>query len=321
MSGSASLAARAGRATRDAYGDALLELGEIRPDVVVLDADLSRSTKTEAFGRRFPDRFFNVGIAEQHMIGMAAGLSMAGFVPFATTYAIFIARALDQIRQAVCFGRCPVKIVATHGGLAASHDGGTHQGIEDIALMRAMPHMTVLVPADYAEARQAVLAAAVHPGPVYLRLQKEPVPDVTAAADPFVIGQARLLREGDDVAVFVTGSLVHESLRAADVLASEGVRAAVLALPTLAPLDAAAVRELAARCGCVVTVEEHLGIGGLHDAVLHAIAGDLRCPAEAVAMSGFGTTGEWAELREKFGLDPTGIAAAARRAVARRARA
>lgn len=309
-----------GRPTRDAYGHALIELAARDPRVVVLDADLSRSTRTDWFQARYPDRFFNLGIAEANMIGVAAGLAATGKVPFATTYAIFIGRAFDQIRQSVCYAGANVKIVATHGGLAASYDGGSHQGIEDLALMRTLPGMTVLVPADYEEAKEAVYAAAAHTGPVYIRLQKEDVPVFTTPGAPFRIGPARRLREGADVAVFATGALVAESLEAAAALGGEGIAAEVWNVSTLKPLDAAALREAAARCGCVVTAEEHSVIGGLHEAVLAALAGEVQAPVVPVAMADrFGETGPWRALLARFALDSAGIAAAAREALRRKA--
>ncbi|HEU5319714.1 MAG TPA: transketolase C-terminal domain-containing protein, partial [Methylomirabilota bacterium] len=263
------------KATRDAYGHALLELGADDPRIVVLDADLSRSTRTEWFQQKFPDRFFNLGIAEQNMVGVASGLALTGLIPFATTYAIFVGRAYDQIREAVCYADTNVKVVATHAGLAASYDGGAHQGIEDLALMRVIPRMTVLSPADYNEARQAVRAAAGFPGPVYIRLQKEPVPVITPPDRPFVIGRVTTLAEGDDVALVATGSLTARALAAAGALREEGVAAAVVNVSTLKPLDAAAVRRAVARAGCAVTVEEHNRYGGLHEAVLAALAGEV----------------------------------------------
>jgi len=309
-----------GRPTRDAYGHALIELAEQDPRVVVLDADLSRSTRTEWFQARFPDRFFNLGIAEANMIGVAAGLAAAGKLPFATTYAIFIGRAFDQIRQAVCYAGANVKIVATHGGLAASYDGGSHQGIEDVALMRTLPGMTVLVPADYEQAREAVFAAAAHEGPVYIRLQKEDVPVLTPSGTPFCIGRAERLTEGSDVALLAVGALTAEALAAAQTLRQEGISAEVVNLPTIKPLDVQAVRESARRCGCVVTAEEHSVIGGLYEAVLAALAGEVLAPVVPVAMQDrFGETGPWRALLARFGLDAEGIRAGAREAVRRKA--
>ncbi len=301
------------KATRDAYGDALLELVASRPDVLVLDADLSRSTRTEWVKGKFPDRFINVGIAEQNLIGIAAGLSLAGFVPFATTYAIFVGRAYDQIRQAVAFGQLNVKVVATHAGLAASHDGGSHQGVEDVALMRVLPGMTVLSPADYYEAKKAVHAAAAHDGPVYIRLQKEPVPFVTREDSPFEIGRARILKDGDEVAIFATGSVVADALAAATELETEGISAAVINVSTIKPLDVATVRDCLLRCRSAVVVEEHSHIGGLFEAIAAAMApyGYGRIVAIGVA-DRFGDTGEWLELKHSLGLSAERIADSAR---------
>lgn len=310
------------RATRDAYGTALIELAEREPRLLVMDSDLSRSTRTDWFMKRFPDRFLNAGIAEQNMVGIAAGLAASGFLPFVTTYAIFINRCFDQIRQAVCYAGANVKIVATHAGLAASYDGGSHQGLEDIALMRVLPGMTVLSPADYHEARQAVFTAAAHPGPVYLRLQKEPVPVVTAPDTPFVIGPARVLAEGRDVALIATGAMVARALAAAGMLAAQGIGAAVIAVATLKPFDAATIRKVVGECGCAVTVEEHSSIGGLHEAVTAALAGKAAAPVVPVAIHDrFGETGGWHELLEAFGLTEAGIAAAATKAVGMRSAA
>lgn len=311
----------AARPTRDAYGDALLELGELDHRVVVLDADLSRSTTTDRFAQRYPGRFFNVGIAEQNLMGMAAGLSMTGLIPFATTYAIFISRAFDQIRQAIAFASTNVKVVATHAGLAASYDGGSHQGILDLALMRALPGMTVLSPVDYHAARGAILAAASRQGPIYVRLQKEAVPILTPFDEAFEIGATRTFRDGDDVAIFATGSMVSPALDAAERLAQSGVEARVIEVGTLKPLDREAVREAATACGCAVTAEEHSRYGGLYDAVLHALAGEIPCPAVAVAINDrFGETGSWHQLRRHNGLSEEGIVNAALQALTGRHR-
>ena len=301
------------KATRDAYGRALIELGARRDDLVVLDADLSRSTHTDWFQEAFPERFINVGIAEQNLIGMAAGLALGGMLPFATTYAIFIARALDQIRQAVAFPRLNVKIVATHAGLAASYDGGSHQGTEDVALMRAIPGMTVLAPCDYESVYQAVLAMADYPGPVYLRLQKEPSPVITARGTPFVIGRARLLREGSDVALAAYGTLVPEALAAAELLAECSISATVLDIATVKPLDLATLLPVAEKVRHIVTVEEHSVTGGLRDAVAVACSG-LAVRVDGIGLEDtFGESGPWLALRRKYGMDADGIVSFVRR--------
>jgi transketolase len=304
------------RPTRDAYGRALVELGERNQAVVVLDSDLARSTRTVWFQERFPDRFFNMGIAEANMVGVAAGLAHTGRIPFVTTYAIFIGRAFDQIRQSVCYSGTNVKIVATHAGLSAGHDGGSHQGIEDIALMRVLPGMTILSPADYYEARQAIFAAAAHEGPVYVRLGKESVPCFTDADRPFAIGRAARLVEGSDAAVLATGALTHIALRAAESLHEEGISVEVVNVSTLKPLDVAVVTDAARRCGCLVTAEEHSRIGGLYGAVAELMASGSRAPVVPVAMDDcFGETGSWRELLDRFGLNADGLAASVRRAI------
>lgn len=303
--------------TRDAYGHALLELGRTNPDVVVFDSDLARSTRTEWFADAYPDRFFNAGIAEANMIGAASGLAATGLVPFVTTYAIFLGRAFDQIRQCLGYMGANVKLVATHAGLAAAYDGGSHQGIEDIALLRIIPGLTVLSPADYHEAYAAVLAAAQEPGPVYLRLQKEDVDDVHGGPVRFRLGRAEVLRAGTDVVLIATGSLVAEALRAAAALRSDGLDCAVLNISTIKPLDVAAVAEWAARCGCAVTAEEHLAAGGLHGAIVEALAGTMPIPVIPVAMADrFGESGGWRQLLAHFELNETGIRRAALRAFA-----
>jgi transketolase len=308
-------------ATRDGYGHALLELGESNPAVVVLESDLARSTRTEWFAARFPGRFFNMGIAEANMVAAAAGMAEAGLVPFATTYAIFVGRAFDQVRQAVAYSRANVKLVATHSGLSASHDGGSHQGLEDVALMRVLPGMTVISPADYHEARAAVLAAADIQGPVYIRLGKFPVPAVTQPGRAFRVGAAELLADGEDVAILATGALVASALRAAEELAAAGVSAAVANVSTLKPLDTELVLRLAERCGCLVTAEEHSRTGGLHTAVTELLAEERPTPVRAVAMEDcFGETGEWHQLLRRYGLSPAGIVSAAQRVLAGKGR-
>ena len=302
--------------TRDGYGHALLELAAMNDAVVVLESDLARSTRTEWFLAEHPDRFYNMGIAEANMIGVAAGMAEAGLIPFATTYAIFIGRAYDQIRQAVSYGMANVKIVATHSGLSASHDGGSHEGIEDMALMRVLPGMTVLSPADYDQTKAAVVAAAAWRGPVYVRLGKFPVPCFTEPGRPFTIGRADLLVDGDDVAIVATGPMVYEALKAAEGLREAGVSAGVVNVATIKPLDADLLVTVARRCGCVVTAEEHSRIGGLFSAVAELLARHAPVPAVPVGMDDrFGETGEWHELLERFGLSAAGITAAARTAL------
>jgi transketolase len=242
-------------------------------------------------------------------------LAAGGLCPFATTYAVFLGRGFDQIRQSICFARTNVKIVATHAGLAASHDGGSHQAIEDLAIMRVLPGMTILSPSDYPQACSSLHAAAAWVGPVYIRLQKEPVPVVHATGERFVIGPALRLRAGSDVGLIATGSMVHRALEAAKRLESEGVSAEVAEIATVKPLDEAYIKDVARRVGCLVVAEEHSRIGGLFDAVLHALRGDVPASVVPVALDDrFGTTGSWHALLEHFGLTVDAILEAAHRA-------
>lgn len=300
--------------TRDAYGHALVELAVKRSDVLVLDADLSRSTRTDWFAAKYPERFVNTGIAEQNLFGVAAGLALAGWVPFATTYAVFIGRGFDQIRQSIAFPHLNVKIVATHAGLAASHDGGSHQGIEDLALMRVLPGMTVLSPADYNEARAAVNWAAEHHGPVYIRLQKEASQVITPEGITFAYGRPQSIRQGTDVVIFVTGTLLSVAIDAAETLKSNGVSVGVVNVSTLKPIHEEGLRAIASGYLASVTLEEHSRIGGLYEAICGVLAGWKR--VEAVAINDvFGTTGEWPHLREYYGLSSSSVVAACLRAL------
>ncbi|BCV25470.1 transketolase family protein [Gelria sp. Kuro-4] len=308
-------------ATRDAYGEALVELGRERKDIVVLDADLSKSTKTAGFAKIFPERFFNMGIAEANLMGTAAGLAAAGKVPFVSTFAVFAAgRAFDQVRNSIAYPHLNVKICATHAGITVGEDGASHQSIEDLALMRALPGMTVIVPADGPETKQAVRAAAAHNGPVYIRLGRSSVPVLFDADYEFTIGRAAVLRRGEDVALFACGILVAEALQAARQLAEKGIRAAVLNVSTLKPLDEEAVVALARQTGAVVTCEEHNIIGGLGSAVAEVLGEKCPVPLERVGVRDvFGQSGKPAELLEHYGLTAAHIAAAAERALARKA--
>jgi transketolase len=299
--------------TRDGFGRGLLALGERDPRVVVLDADLSRSTRTDGWADRFAHRFYNCGIAEQNMIGMAAGLAAAGWIPFAVTYAIFIGRAFDQIRQSVSYGRQNVKIVGCHAGFAASFDGGSHQGLEDLALMRVLPGLTILSPMDATEAAAAVALAATLEGPVYLRLQKEATADFSANEPPLSLERTLQWGGGTDVALIATGSRVHACLQAAAALERENVTCRVLALGVLKPFDREALRQTARQVRLIVTVEEHMAVGGLYEAVCEALTG-LACRVEPIAaMDGYGQTGAWDELLAKHQMDVAGVVAVVRR--------
>jgi transketolase len=281
-------------ATRDAYGDALVELGKKRPEVVALDADLSGSTKTAKFAKAFPERFFNIGIAEQDMIGTAAGLAIGGKVPFASTFAVFATgRAWEQIRQSVCYPNLNVKIVASHAGVTVGEDGGSHQSLEDIAVMRVLPHMTVIVPADGVETAQAIEAVADHKGPCYVRTGRNKVPVVCPEGYRFRIGKAHVFHEGKDAAIIATGIMVAEALKAAEQLKAEGIDAGVINMSTIKPLDAEAVIAAARRCGAVVAAEEHSIIGGLGGAVAEVLAESAPVPMVRVGIRDqFGTSGD-----------------------------
>lgn len=301
------------KATRAAYGEALAELGKVNDKVVVLDADLSKSTMTATFQKAFPDRFFNIGIAEANMVDMAAGMSTMGLIPFCSTFAMFGAgRVYEQIRNSIAYPRLNVKLCMSHAGVSVGEDGASHQCLEDLALMRVIPGMTVICPADANETRKAVFAAAEMEGPVYIRLARLATP-VFEEDYPFEIGKANVLREGADVAVFATGLMVSEALKAADLLAAQGVSAAVINVHTVKPIDADCVTEWARKCGRVVTVEEHSVIGGLGSAVCEAVSGKAPCVVKRIGVNDcFGCSGPAPELLRRFGLTAEHIIEAAR---------
>lgn len=303
-------------ATRDSYGTALVELGKEHEDLVVLDADLAAATKTGVFKKAFPERHFDCGIAEQNMIGVAAGMAAAGLVPFASSFAMFAAgRAFEQVRNSVGYPHLNVKIGATHGGISVGEDGASHQCCEDFALMRSIPGMVVLCPADDVEAKAAVKAAYEHEGPVYLRFGRLAVPVFhDEATYKFEIGKGEVLREGSDLAIIATGLETAEALKAAETLAAEGVNARVINLCSIKPLDTELVLKTAKECGKVVTCEEHSVIGGLGEAVCAAIAeAGVACKVKRVGvMDEFGHSGPAKELLAQFGLDAAGIAKACR---------
>ncbi|MBP5209352.1 MAG: transketolase family protein [Clostridia bacterium] len=290
------------KATREAYGQALARLGQSRL-FYVLDADLSKSTKTDTFRKAFPDRFINCGIAEGNMIGVAAGIASTGVPVFASSFAMFAAgRAFEQIRNSVGYPHLNVKICATHAGITVGEDGATHQCNEDLALMRSIPGMTVMNPADAAEAEAAVEAALDVDGPVYIRFGRYAVPDVTSDR-PHPVDRGLVLREGSDVTVCATGFMVHRALEAADLLAAEGISAAVIDVCTLKPIDADLLATYAARTGAVVTAEEHSVIGGLGSAVCETLA--QRCPVPVLRVGvedRFGKSGPVPALLEEYGL-------------------
>jgi transketolase len=296
-------------ATRDAYGDALVELGKKRNDVVALDADLSGSTKTSKFAKAFPDRFFNVGIAEQDMMGTAAGLAIGGKLPFASTFAVFATgRAWEQVRQSICYPNLNVKIVASHAGVTVGEDGGSHQSLEDIAVMRVLPHMTVIVPADGVETAQAVAAVAEHVGPCYMRTGRNKVPVLFGSDYKFQIGKAHVFHAGKDAAIIATGLMVTEALRARETLLAEGINAGVINMSTIKPLDAEAVVDAAKRCGAIVTAEEHSIIGGLGSAVAEVLSELSPTPLVRIGVRDqFGTSGDSDGLMKHYRLSATDI--------------
>ncbi len=304
-------------ATRDAYGDALVALGKKRDDVVVLDADLSGSTKTGKFAKAFPDRFFNIGIAEQDMMGTAAGLAIGGKLPFASTFAVFATgRAWEQIRQSICYPNLNVKIVASHAGVTVGEDGGSHQSLEDIAVMRVLPHMTVIVPADGPETLQAIEAVAEYKGPCYVRVGRNKVPTLFGEEYKFRIGKAHVFHEGKDVVVIACGIMVAEALKARELLSTEGIDAGVINMSTIKPIDADAVIAAAKRCGAVVTAEEHSIIGGLGGAVAEVLAESAPAPLVRIGVKdSFGTSGDSEGLLKHYKLSAADIAAAVKEAI------
>ena len=307
-------------ATRDAYGEVLAELGAENADIVVLDADLSGSTKTSVFAKKFPERFFNMGIAEANMVGTAAGLAAAGKIPFVSTFAIFaVGRAWEQMRQSVAYPKANVKIVATHSGVTVGEDGGSHQAIEDIAITRAVPNMTVIVPADGVETKLAIRAAAAYKGPVYVRLGRNKVPTIFGDDYCFAIGKGVQLRDGSDLTFVATGLMTAQALEAAEELAKGGISARVVHMPTIKPLDEEIIVAAARETGAIVTAEEHSIIGGLGGAVAECLAERSPAPLVRVGIKDrFGTSGKAEELLKYFGLMPADLVDAAREVLARK---
>ncbi|MDD2329888.1 MAG: transketolase C-terminal domain-containing protein, partial [Bacteroidales bacterium] len=299
--------------TRSGFGAGLYELGTINPNVVALCADLIGSLKMEKFAESFPDRFFQTGIAEANMMGVAAGLAVTGRIPFAGTFAEFATgRVYDQLRQSVCYSQANVKIAASHAGITLGEDGATHQTMEDLALARALPHMTVVNPCDYNQTRLATLAAARWEGPLYLRFGRPSVPNFTPVDGPFEIGKAWMIQPGEDLTILATGHLVWEALEALKILAQKGIRAELINIHTISPLDEKAIIESARKTGAVVTAEEHLVTGGLGEAVAGLLARHNPVPMRMVAMEeGFGQSGTPRELMDLYGLNAAGIVAKA----------
>jgi len=307
---------------RDVFGEALAELGGNNPNVVVLDADLAGATRSAYFGERFPDRFFNLGIAEANMVSIAAGLSTCGKVPVATTFGFLITlRATDQIRSQICYPHLNVKLVGTNGGLSGAGDGATHQSVMDIAIMRSMPGMTVVVPSDEVETRLAVCKIAEHKGPLFLRIPRVPAPVVHDGDMEFEIGKGILLRDGLDVTIVTMGMMVGKSLEAAEQLSADGINAQVIEIHTIKPIDDNLITQSAAQTGAVVTVEEHSRYGGLFSAVSEVIGETDPVPLEHVAIEDrFGESGTYEEILESCGLTVENIVKKAKRAMSRKKR-
>ena len=307
-------------ATRDAYGKALVELGEKNPDVLVLDADLAAATKTGAFKKAFPERFFDTGIAEGNMMGVAAGLATTGYTVFASSFAMFSAgRAFEQVRNTIAYPHLNVKIGATHAGISVGEDGASHQCCEDIALMRSIPGMVILNPADDIEARAAVLAAAEHDGPVYMRFGRLAVPRIFDEDYKFEIGKAVTLKDGSDVTIIATGLMVNEAIEAAKTLEAEGISVELINMHTIKPLDKEAVIKAAKKTGCIVTAEEHNIIGGLGDAVCDAVCEEYPVPVVKLGVEDtFGKSGPAVELLHIFGLDAENIVKKAKLAISKK---
>lgn len=297
------------KSLRVAYGEALVELGKQNDNVVVLDADLSHATRTDIFKAEFPDRFYDFGIAESNLICAATGFAHSGLIPFASTFAMFGAgRAFEQVRNSVAYVGANVKLGMTHSGLSVGEDGGSHQTIEDIALMRVIPGMTVLVPCDANEMKKAVFAAAKINGPVYIRVGRPEVEIVTEEETPFEVGKANVLKEGKDVAIFATGLMIQESLIAAENLKEQGIDAAVVNFHTIKPFDKETVLKYADKCGAVVTAEEHSIIGGLGSAVAEVLAGNSSAKFDRVGINDkFGKSGKPAELFAEYEIDSKAI--------------
>ncbi len=306
--------------TRSGFGAGLVLAGRENPKVVALTADLKPSVKMGDFAKEFPDRFVECGIAEANMVGVASGMALTGLVPFCGSFAEFITgRVYDQIRQEVSYGNTNVKLASSHAGITLGEDGATHQTMEDIALMRALPGMVVLVPCDYNQTVQATLAAARYEGPVYLRFGRPSVPNFTDPDEPFEIGKIYNLNPGTDVTLVATGHLVWEALKAAEQLEAEGISAEVLNVATIKPLDSKTILESVGKTGCVVVAEEHNAQGGLGEAVAGVLAAGRPAPVEFInGGDRFGESGTPAQLMEAYGLDAAHIVAAARKAIGRK---
>ena len=308
------------KAMREAYGEALVELGKVNSDVVVLDADVASSSRSILFKQAFPDRFFNIGIAEGNMVGIASGLAASGKIPFVNTFAFLLAlRAADPVRSLVAYNHLNVKLAGAYGGFSDSYDGASHQAVEDVSVMRTLPNMTVIVVSDEVQARQAVFASAELNGPVYLRLSRAEVPPIYAVDSKFEIGRGIVLREGADVTIIANGYMVTKALEASEILAQEGIKAEVVDMHTVKPIDASLILQSGRKTGAMVSVEEHSIYGGLGSAVAEVLAGELPLPLEILGIKDvFGESGAYEAILSKHGLDKLAVAAAARKAISRK---
>lgn len=306
--------------TRNGYGDALLELGETNPNVVVLTADLAESTRVLPFQKKYPERFVECGVAEQNMVGVAAGLAFAGKIPFASSYAVFMpGRTWDQLRVSVCYGKANVKIAGAHAGISVGPDGATHQALEDIAITRVLPGLVVIAPCDAEETRKCTHAVAEYLGPCYFRFAREKTPVITSKETPFKIGESYVCAEGEDVTIAACGPLLYEALIAARELEKGHIHAEVLNCHTLKPFDEETLIKSVTKTGRCVTVEEHQIIGGLHSAVCETLGRNFPAPVEAVGMpNSFGESGEPDELLTKYGMKARDIITAVKKVIQRR---
>lgn len=306
--------------TRNGYGDGLVEIGKKDRRVVVLTGDLAESTRAHLFQKAYPERFIECGVAEQNMMGVAAGLALSGKIPFVSSYAVFVpGRNWDQLRVSVCYSNANVKIAGAHAGISVGPDGATHQALEDLAITRVLPNLTVVVPCDYLETKKATIALAKMTGPAYFRFAREKTPVMTVEKTPFKIGKANVMREGADATIAACGPLVHEALLAAEQLAKSGIELDVLNCHTLKPFDETTLVRSVKKTGCCVTVEEHQVIGGLAGAVSETLGRAYPAPIENVGMpNSFGESGEPNELLEKYGMKAADIVKAVKRALKRK---
>jgi len=303
--------------TRSGFGAGLLEIGKKNPNVVGLCADLTGSLKMDAFEKEFPDRFFQCGVAEANMISAAAGMTIGGKIPFTGTFANFsTGRVYDQIRQSVAYSGKNVKICASHAGLTLGEDGATHQILEDIGMMKMLPHMTVIVPCDYNQTKAATIALEQHHGPAYLRFGRPAVPNFTDPNEKFEIGKAQILNEGKDVTIFATGFLVWKAIEACEILEAKGISCELINIHTIKPLDAKAILASVKKTKCVVTAEEHQRNGGLGDSIAQLLSIEFPCPIEMVAVNdSFGESGKPDELVSKYGIDTADVVKAVEKVI------